>query len=123
MDTSFNDAIGEYAKAVQNKQPNFSKVITDQQHEIIKAENDARGKLTTFFVRGFFLSLLGGFFCVLLYNYCAINWIESLHAKGLSDEASKITLLELDKVLSIIITALGTSLGFIIGYYFKEKKG
>ncbi|WP_369310309.1 hypothetical protein [Providencia rettgeri] len=43
--------------------------------------------------------------------------------KGMAEAASKVSLLELDKVLSIIISALGTSLGFSIGYYFKEKKG
>lgn len=37
--------------------------------------------------------------------------------------AASVKLLELDKVLSVIIGALGTSLGFIIGYYFEEKKG
>ncbi|WP_369311458.1 hypothetical protein [Providencia rettgeri] len=49
--------------------------------------------------------------------------MESLSEKGMVEAASKVSLLELDKVLSIIISALGTSLGFIIGYYFKEKKG
>lgn len=49
--------------------------------------------------------------------------MESLSEKGMAEAASKVSLLELDKVLSIIISALGTSLGFSIGYYFKEKKG
>ncbi|MGY0378307.1 hypothetical protein ACW2AL_15650 [Providencia sp. PROV170] len=39
----------------------------------------------------------------------------------MEDIAKSIKLLDLDKVLAVIIGALGTSLGFIIGYYFKEK--
>ncbi|MDE9458794.1 hypothetical protein [Xenorhabdus bovienii] len=90
-----------------------------------KREQDdkARHSLTFHFVWGFFGLIVGCFLFVLWYNSHAIDWIKTLNTQGLSDAAASVKLLELDKVLSVIIGALGTSLGFIIGYYFKEKKG
>ncbi|MBD2812745.1 hypothetical protein ID853_18175 [Xenorhabdus sp. Vera] len=86
-------------------------------------DDKARTNLTFHFVWGFFGLIIMCFIFVLLYNSCAIDWIKALNAQGLPEIAASVTLLELDKVLSVIIGALGTSLGFIIGYYFKEKKG
>ncbi|MEI9698906.1 hypothetical protein V5094_13820 [Moellerella wisconsensis] len=121
MNDSVSRALHGFDSSIHGKESNFSKMDEGQQKEISRADNEARGKITTFFVRGFFLSIAGGGLFVLLYNYCAVLWIESLNDRGLIEVASKISLLELDKVLSLIISALGTSLGFIIGYYFKEK--
>lgn len=84
-------------------------------------EVQTRSYLTYYFLVGFFGLIVGCFFFVLWYNSAAVGWIQELHEKGLNDQANKIELLELSKVLSVIIGALGTSLGFIIGYYFKEK--
>ncbi|MEI9600240.1 hypothetical protein V5030_13620 [Moellerella wisconsensis] len=121
MNDSVSRALHGFDSSIHGKESNFIKMDEGQQKEISRADNEARGKITTFFVRGFFLSIAGGGLFVLLYNYCAVLWIESLNDRGLIEVASKISLLELDKVLSLIISALGTSLGFIIGYYFKEK--
>lgn len=73
------------------------------------------------FMVGFFGLLAGCFLFTLWYNNNAVQWIIELQTKGLQEEAKQVSLLELDKVLSVVIGALGTSLGFIIGYYFKEK--
>ncbi|HAJ4344002.1 TPA: hypothetical protein ACF2WN_000221 [Escherichia coli] len=80
-----------------------------------------RSNLTYYFLGGFFALIVGCFLFVIWYNSLAVSWIQQLNDKGLSELAGGIKLLELDKVLSIIIGALGTSLGFIVGYYFKEK--
>ena len=95
-------------------------VIADEKAD--KAELDAeshaqrdgktRSTLTLTFMRGFFGMLIFAF---------AVYWIIDLKNSGLVEESTKLHLLEIDKILSIIIGALGTSLGFIIGYYFKEK--
>lgn len=82
---------------------------------------ETRHSLTKTFLYGFFIILILSGIFVYLYNTQAVNWVIQLHAAGLDDRAANISLLELDKVLSIMISALGTSLGFIIGYYFKDK--
>ncbi|AGB78453.1 hypothetical protein D782_2489 [Enterobacteriaceae bacterium strain FGI 57] len=104
-------------------------VIADEKAD--KAELDAeshaqrdgktRSTLTLTFMRGFFGMLIFACVFVLIYNWAAVYWIIDLKKSGLVEESTKLNLLEIDKILSIIIGALGTSLGFIIGYYFKEK--
>lgn len=109
---------------------------TQAQHERVKKEADeqessslgalqrdgkTRSALTFWFMIGFFGLIGGCFFFTLWYNDNAVRWIVDLHKQGLYEEAKNITLLELDKVLAVVIGALGTSLGFIIGYYFKDK--
>ncbi|EKS7780419.1 hypothetical protein ACOGYP_001824 [Edwardsiella piscicida] len=88
----------------------------------LSRDEKTRSTLTHSFMYGFFLLLLCGFIFTKWYNASAIEWIMQLHKAGLDESAGNIKLLELDKVLSLIIGALGTSLGFIIGYYFKDKK-
>ncbi|EOA4402463.1 MULTISPECIES: hypothetical protein [Enterobacteriaceae] len=88
----------------------------------ISREEKTRSTLTHSFLYGFFFLLFCGFIFTKWYNSAAVDWILKLHQAGLDDAAGAIKLLELDKVLSVIIGALGTSLGFIIGYYFKDKK-
>jgi hypothetical protein len=58
---------------------------------------------------------------VLFYNWLVVEWAAQLKTAGLDEKIKELHFLELDKVLSIMISALGTSLGFIIGYYFKGK--
>lgn len=71
---------------------------------------------------GFFGLITGCFLFTPWYNNVAVRWIIELHKEGLAEEAKRISLLKLNKVLSVVIGAPGTSPGFIIGYYFKEKK-
>lgn len=99
----------------------IDKTVITEKAFIEQVEGRDLGKLTTYFVWVFFTLLLWSFLFVLVYNWIAVWWAIDLHEHGMVDVASKVTLLELDKVLSLIISALGTPLGFIIGYYFKEK--
>lgn len=84
-------------------------------------ESKTRSALTITFLLGFFVLLIFSFLFVLWYNSHAVGWLLKLKAQGIENPSELIRPLELDKVLSILIGALGTSLGFIIGYYFKEK--
>ncbi|HCT3367369.1 hypothetical protein [Proteus mirabilis] len=91
-------------------------------NETYQQDDKARNTLTFHFLWGFFILIGGCFLFVLIYNFAAVRWLQSLTENGVPDAASHVKLLELDKVLAVVIGALGTSLGFIIGYYFKEKK-
>jgi hypothetical protein len=66
----------------------------------------SRSKIAFKFVGWYFALILVLIIGVPLYN----NWVGSP------------TLLELDKLLNQIGTLLGTPLGFVVGYYFKEEK-
>lgn len=87
----------------------------------VHRDGRTRSTLTITFLICFFILIAGCFGFVLWYNSLAIGWMKDLHSQGLNNEIASVKLLELDKVLAVIIGALGTSLGFIIGYYFKEK--
>lgn len=87
----------------------------------LAADDKARHNLTFLFLKCFFGLFVGAWVFILIYNWSVICWIIWLNEHKLSAVADKIPLLELDKLLSLIISALGTSLGFIIGYYFKSK--
>lgn len=84
-------------------------------------DGKTRSTLTLTFMIGFFSILVFSCVFVLLYNWAAVNWAIELSKSNLNKETLGIHLLEVDKILSIMIGALGTSLGFIIGYYFKDK--
>lgn len=118
------DEIQEKIKNAQTRiLSNKGRIISIEDNALHNAQRDGktRSALTITFLIGFFVLIVGCFFFVLLYNSYAVDWITDLNKQGLKDYADKITLLELDKVLAVIIGALGTSLGFIIGYYFKDK--
>ncbi|WP_151995428.1 hypothetical protein [Buttiauxella massiliensis] len=125
MDTDNISALLSRVSGVKNESQKVDKAA-DEIEAVVQAQIHRDGKtrstLTLTFMRGFFGLLIFSFFFVLIYNYCAVQWSISLKAAGLLEESKSIALLEVDKVLSIMISALGTSLGFIIGYYFKEKK-
>ncbi|HBR2129043.1 TPA: hypothetical protein MG510_16535 [Klebsiella pneumoniae] len=84
-------------------------------------DGKTRSTLTLTFMIGFFGILIFSCLFVFLYNWAAVNWTIHLSQAKLEKDALGVHLLEVDKILSIMIGALGTSLGFIIGYYFKEK--
>lgn len=87
----------------------------------LRSEESTRHSLTFYFIIGFFILIALGAVFVAIYNSLAVGWVIKLNAAGLVEQSNKVPFLELDKVLSIIISSLGTSLGFIIGYYFKNK--
>ena len=80
-----------------------------------------RHTLTKYFLLGFFTLIIVCFIFVPIYNSHAVHWVKELHEQGLDEQAKNINFLDVEKVLAVIIGALGSSLGFIIGYYYKEK--
>ncbi|WP_347360792.1 hypothetical protein [Vibrio vulnificus] len=90
--------------------------LQDKQHD-----PKTRSELTMKFVAFFFMLLAGSYVFVLMYNEAAVSWMIRLKDKNLDESIKNVTLLDFQAVISLIITGLGTSLGFIIGYYFKDK--
>ncbi|EOX4413278.1 hypothetical protein ACMHY1_001590 [Vibrio alginolyticus] len=88
----------------------------DKQHD-----PKTRSELTMKFVVFFFSLLAASYLFVLMYNEAAVTWMIRLKDKGLDEAAKAVTLLDFQAVISLVISGLGTSLGFIIGYYFKDK--
>lgn len=123
MATSLEEISARIQQNLNKSAENKHKVDSVEENALQNVHRDGRTRsaLTITFLIGFFALIAGCFGFVLWYNSMAIGWIRDLHAQGLNNEIANIKLLELDKVLSVIIGALGTSLGFIIGYYFKEK--
>ncbi|HBH6892019.1 TPA: hypothetical protein KUM91_001103 [Serratia marcescens] len=85
-------------------------------------EVGTRSGLTYIFLIGFFSLIILSAVFVFIYNSWSVDWAIKLKNNGLPEVANKIMPLELEKVLSVLIGAFGTSLGFIIGYYYKENK-
>lgn len=116
--------IQERIKEVQKQsERNKDKVTSEEESALNNLHRDGKTRswLTIGFLIGFFSLLVGCFLFVMLYNSLAVGWVIDLKSQGLLEEAGSVKLLELEKVLSVIIGVLGTPLGFIIGYYFKEK--
>ncbi|EKO3513516.1 hypothetical protein LB044_002371 [Vibrio fluvialis] len=82
---------------------------------------ETRSTLSLNFLLYFFALLAGSYVFVLVYNNVAVNWILQLKNAGLNDQIQAVSLLDFNSVISLVISGLGTSLGFIIGYYFKDK--
>ncbi|EOC1556015.1 hypothetical protein ACI1BJ_004247 [Cronobacter dublinensis] len=93
----------------------------DDVKNALKHEGHTRNKLTLFFISGFFGILIFCCIFVLVYNWMAVGWAIDLKLYGYDKDLGSIPFIELDKLLSIMIGAFGTSLGFIIGYFFKNK--
>lgn len=127
---SFFTFKNESLEDVYNKINSVGTVAKDSVNEADAAQRDAndgksetktRNNLTLYFILGFFGMLILSALFVLWYNSYIISWAIELKDKDMLGSVDNLSLLQLDKVLSIIISALGTSLGFIIGYYFKNK--
>jgi len=120
--SSFDELLAELKDIDEQKEKNDQAVYRTSWERTAAKESGTRSGLTYLYIVSFFmLIILGGLF-VLLYNAYVVEWAIKLQEKGLVQVADKIIPLELDKVLSILIGAFGTSLGFIIGYYFKESQ-
>jgi Ca2+/Na+ antiporter len=111
----------DLAKVAAARAQSAAKSQEASSKEKLRSDEDTRHSLTFLFLVGFFTLIGLGALFVAFYNSLAVDWVIKLNAAGMSDQSRKITFLELDKVLSLIVSALGTSLGFIIGYYFKNK--
>nr|DAL83171.1 MAG TPA: vesicle-associated membrane protein 2 [Caudoviricetes sp.] len=127
MDVEANNlsSLKENIDRLIKKQKNIDTKADEAEGDVksaIKNEGQTRNQLTLYFIAGFFGILVFCCLFVLFYNWLAVHWIIDLKSNGFDSDLAKVPFIELDKLLSIMIGAFGTSLGFIIGYYFKDKK-
>lgn len=81
-----------------------------------KHEDHTRAWVTGLFILGYFFLLILAEIFVYIYNYHILSLIK----EGVKLETN--LLFDIKNVLFVLTSALGTPLGFIIGYYFKENK-
>lgn len=75
------------------------------------------------FLWGYFLLFLFVFIFVWVYNNNMINNIVTLSKYPAYQQIiDNIQLLDIRNILIVVTGALGTPLGFVIGYYFKEEQ-
>lgn len=120
--SSFDELLSQLKDIDEQKEKNDQAIYKNTWERTAAKDSGTRSGLTYLYIISFFLLIILGGLFVLWYNHYVIEWAIKLQQNGLSQLADKVIPLELDKVLSILIGAFGTSLGFIIGYYFKESQ-
>ncbi|WP_421193733.1 hypothetical protein [Aeromonas enteropelogenes] len=104
---------------------NVDKQIESLENELGKKlrenEHKTRNWLTTGFIIGLFSLIILSAVYVVYHNNQLIDLAIRAREKGIIIEPSDIGFLSFESVYSLLFNSLGTSLGFIIGYYFKEK--
>ncbi|EKP0246278.1 hypothetical protein [Aeromonas veronii] len=104
---------------------NVDKQIESLENELGKKlrenEHKTRNWLTTGFIIGLFSLIVLSAVYVVYHNNQLIDLAIRAREKGIIIEPSDIGFLSFESVYSLLFNSLGTSLGFIIGYYFKEK--
>jgi hypothetical protein len=81
-------------------------------------EHDSKSRLeiTKLFLKSYFWLIAGSFLFCLVYNYGAayLNFEFKLE--------TPIRFIDVSNTVSIITTTLSSGMGFVIGYYFKNKE-
>lgn len=107
-------------KDIKELQRNVQKALKEAKKEVDtaepynpkKQEDTTRSKLALIFVWGYFIILGAGIFLVLVNNIL----VEYLKLKPE-------VLIDIKDFIPMITSAIGTSLGFVVGYYFKSSEG
>ncbi|MEZ8304259.1 hypothetical protein AB6C61_10460 [Vibrio splendidus] len=84
-------------------------------------EDSTRSWLTTGFIFGLFLLIVLAAVYVMEHNAQVVHLTIEAKEKGLDVPLDNLSFLSFESIFSLIFNSFGTPLGFIIGYYFKEK--
>lgn len=109
---------------MSKKQNTFSDEITNIRDHVIdpesqfnKTEHESKSRLeiTKLFLKWYFCLIAGGFLFCLIYNFFAayLNYTFTLE--------SPLKYLDISNTVSLITNTLTGGMGFVIGYYFKNK--
>ena len=99
----------------------INKLESEVEKKFKEKEHSARSWLTTTFVAGLFLLIILAGFYVIEYNKSVLELGLKVKESEANIDLSSLTFLSFESVSSLIFNSFGTPLGFIIGYYFKEK--
>lgn len=116
--------------AAQKKEPNNLMSVLDalnarvesSQDKFDASEHDSRSRLeiTKLFLKWYFCLIAGSFIFSLVYNFWAASINSDLISKN-QQLQNLIPYLDVSNTVSIITTTLSSGVGFVIGYYFKNK--
>jgi len=84
-------------------------------------EGGARNWLAIAFISGLFILILLAAIYVVLYNNSVLELAIKAKEKNIELPMENFEFLSFESIFSMIFNVFGTPLGFIIGYYFKEK--
>jgi hypothetical protein len=99
----------------------INKLENEIEKKFKEKEHSARSWLTTTFVAGLFLLIILAGFYVIAYNKSILELGIKAKESQTTIDLSSLSFLSFESVFSLIFNSFGTPLGFIIGYYFKEK--
>ncbi|HAS6767099.1 hypothetical protein ACJO11_19610 [Vibrio parahaemolyticus] len=88
---------------------------------LAKTEQKTRSNLSNVFIAGLFALIIASAIYVPYYNEQAIKWAVMAKENNIEISPDDLKMLSFKDVFSMIFNSFGTPLGFIIGYYFKEK--
>lgn len=124
MSLDFSELKKQSEQSVKRDE-NVDKQIESLENELGKKlkenEHKTRNWLTTGFISGLFSLIILSALYVVYHNNQLIDLAIRAREKGINIDPSDIGFLSFESVYSLLFNSLGTSLGFIIGYYFKEK--
>lgn len=95
------------------------KVVEKSKFDANKHAHESRLKITTLFLVAYFLLIAGSFIFSMIYNFHAAHINEELLKTN--PNAHFLDYLDVYNTVSIITTTLSSGVGFVIGYYFKNK--
>ncbi len=105
---TFYDLLSSLSRKVESSPTEWNKS---------KHEGESRLEITKMFLSWFFMLIAFGFLFSAFYNFMAAL----INTNHLLEE--KVPFLDVVNTVSIITTTLSSGVGFVIGYYFKNKDG
>lgn len=111
-------AVQADASPENNEIDNLERKISNQ---LNSTEHKTRSWLTTGFIFGLFLLIILSGVYVPIHNAAVLDLAVLAKKSGVDIKPDNLKFISFESVYSLLFNSLGTSLGFIIGYYFKEK--
>ncbi|MDW1741500.1 hypothetical protein R7D66_23575 [Vibrio sp. Vb2354] len=116
LSTEDNETTAKQDVEIASLEEQVEKKLKEKEHK-------ARSWLTISFLLGLFSLIIGSAWYVIYHNQSMIELAVYSKEHGLAFNQDSFQFLSFESVFSLIFNSFGTSLGFIIGYYFKEKLG
>lgn len=87
-------------------------------------DSESRKEITKLFLKWYFCLIAGAFAFCAIYNFVAaklnLGILKAAHDLSI-ERPELLTYLEVSNTVAIITTTLSSGVGFVIGYYFKNK--